>query len=134
MNRCPKCGGTALVKSGKTARGTQRYECKICGTKSAGDRTVVTFKNKEQIKCKWCGSINIKKKGFTKANNQMYYCKDCCRKFVPAEFTRNLSLKEKNFIIKYHRHLGVSVVDIAKHLKRSTRTIYDFLLQIKEEK
>ena len=28
---CPECGGEGLIKYGKTAKGTQRYQCRDCG-------------------------------------------------------------------------------------------------------
>jgi transposase-like protein len=127
MNRCPKCNSTVLIKAGKTEKGTQRYQCKMCGRRSAGENTVIRFKNKEEIKCWKCGSTNIKKKGYTRLGKQMYFCKNCQKKFVPIEKTRFLQKTEKQLIVKYHYHLGISVLELAKHLNRSTHTIYKFL-------
>lgn len=126
MNKCPNCNSLALIKAGKTKKGTQMYQCKVCGKKSS-DNAKIQFKNKEQIKCWKCGSTNIKKKGYTRLGKQMYFCKNCQKKFVPIEKTRFLQKTEKQLIVKYHYYLGVSVPELAKYLSRSTRTIYDFL-------
>lgn len=127
MHKCPKCGATALVKSGHTKKGTQRYQCKFCGKKSAGSETVVRFRNTEQIKCRHCNSINIKKKGFTRQGKQLYFCKDCKRKFIPENEARFLRQDEKNIIIRYSKCLKIPVHQVAKHLKRSDHTVRNFL-------
>lgn len=124
---CPKCGATCLIKSGHTAKGTQRYECKMCGTRSAGQETRVDFTNPDNIKCRHCGSTNIKKKGFTRIGKQLYYCRDCNRKFIPENEARFLRKDEKIIILRYCKMLKLPVSQVAKHLHRSEHTVQKFL-------
>lgn len=131
--KCPKCNFTTFVKAGKTQKGTQRYQCKKCGLRRT-ETFFERFNNKGKIKCWKCGSTKIKKNGLTRIGKQLYFCKDCKHKFVEFEKTRFLQKHEKEFIIKYHYGLGVSLVDIAKHLNRSDRAIYCFIRKYKKEK
>lgn len=129
---CPKCKSTAMVKDGKTKIGTQRYKCKLCGTRSSGEKSFKKAKL-NGLYCKYCNSENIRKKGFTKANNQMYYCNDCGKKFVlkPLE---TFTTQEKNFILKYYFCLNISAVEIAKHLGKTKDQVYYFLRKYKEKR
>lgn len=128
INKCPKCHSTALVKDGKTAKGTQRYICKFCGTRSAGDRSNIIFKNEEKIKCRKCGSTNIKKKGYNREGIQVYFCRDCHKKFMvqSTKELKQLTKEEKEVIIRYHIFMKIPLTEIAKHLNRSYTMVYNY--------
>ena len=128
--KCPSCGSTHLVKSGKNdLTGHQRYLCKDCGRKSSGEYSMQRFKDvNTEIHCPRCGSLKIKKHGFSRVNKyRTYECTICHKQFCPEAKPKHLTAKEKKLIVFYHQNFGVSVTSLAKSIKRNEKTIRNFL-------
>lgn len=118
--KCPYCSSTAMIKYGHTRIGSQRYQCKVCGKRSTGDRSVIKLQYiRHNIKCVRCGSTNLKRSGYARKTGNdgyRYYCKDCGRKFVLNKRLRGIELlseREKRLIIMYTQNLGQSAKQVS---------------------
>jgi len=82
------------------------------------------------MKCKKCKSENSVKAGLVKGN-QRYKCKSCGCQYVPSGH-RGKSEREKLMSIWLYMH-GLSFRAIAKFLKVTHKTIYDWVKAFSEE-
>lgn len=137
---CPHCGSEDMIKSGKTRIGTQRYECKYCGRRSSGDRTLLKFgEGYHRIYCVHCGGQNLRKAAYShnKSNAPRYYCKDCKRKFVFERRKRitevELSKEDKRTVLLYVLHFKLSAKEVAKSIKQPYHRVLKFLNAYKKE-
>ena len=133
LPKCPYCNGT-LVKSGHTKAGTQRYACKECGRKSAGDSTrSIAFKAYKKVKCVHCGSVDIKRKGKAHRNcncGYIFYCNECKRKFT---LYKDLTEFQRTTIIKYHFQFKMNITNIAQGLGISRVLVKRYIKQSQEK-
>ena len=135
---CPQCGSTHIRRNGKHESGSQRYTCTDCRS-TFSNYTLTgekTYKNAVIWKCPYCKG-KLVRDGITKDGRQKYLCKNCNRISTEnKELGRplkggELTVKQKELIIKYGVYLNVPISQIAQYIPCKIKTCSDLIKKYK---
>lgn len=121
---CPYCGNVHVGLRGFSDKNLQVYYCPECKKRFTKETTPQEGKIGET--CPRCGSTKVTRSSKSRSGKQRFKCLSCNKTYTKGGRLldkKPLTIEDKRKILMYLLNLNLPVTQVAKHFKRSEKTV-----------